>query len=871
MLFPSAQRPRTGFPGSFLWSRLRVLSAAPAFFLLLALVVAAPLWAQPDTLPTVDYLEPQEFEIGGVTVTGNRFTDANTLVGISGLTVGKKIRLPGDETRDAVKKLMKLRLFTNVEINDVKHIGDVVFLDIVVTEKPRLSRYYYTGVPKAQHDDLNKAVERILVKGSIVTENVKSMAVNALLAYYRDKGFTAATVKVMEEPDDILVNSTKLGFQIDKGRRVPIGEVVFTGNQVVKTGKLRRLLKKTKQKRWYAFFLSAKFIQEEYEKDKEKLMAHYSKIGHRDARILRDSVYVIKKGGREHLRVEIDLQEGHTYYFGNIAIKGNSVYTDKKLRDVLGIRKGDVYNEDLLQSRINFDQSGRDISSLYLDFGYLFFRANPVETGIRGDSIDIEIRLSEGPQATIDKIIIKGNDRTHEHVIRREIRTRPGQKFSRADIIRSQREIVALNYFNPEKLQINPKVNPERGTVDIEYTVEERPADQLELSAGWGGVGRGVIGTLGVTFNNFSLRNIFKPEAWNPLPQGDGQRLSLRVQTTGKFFQLYNFSFTEPWLGGKRPNAFSVAVSYSRQTNGRPPQSSSYAGLGILSTQVSLGTRLRWPDDNFVSQTSLGYQNYSIKGGSFGFVYSDEAGNTYSMPQGTYHGVTLNQTISRNTIYDPIFPRQGSLISLSMSFTPPYSLFNDRDYSVLPANERYKFLEYYKFNVRAEWYHRIVGNLVLKSAAKLGYLGSYNSGIGPPPFERFQVGGDGINIGNFQQGYEIISARGYDVPDITPGGRQSGAAIFNKFILELRYPISLNPSSTIYVLGFFEGTNAWNRFRDYDPFDLKRSAGLGLRVFLPMFGTLGFDYGIGFDKTRGPNDSWLSLGRFNIVLGFEPQ
>ncbi|MCH2046218.1 MAG: BamA/TamA family outer membrane protein, partial [Saprospiraceae bacterium] len=519
----------------------------------------------------------------------------------------------------------------------------------------------------------------------------------------------------------------------------------------------------------------------------------------------------------------------------------------------------------LLQTRLNYDQNGRDISTLYMDNGYLFFQVNPIEKGIDKDSVDIEIRISEGPIARVGEVRVFGNDRTHEHVIRRELRVMPGDKFSRSAIIRSQRELAALGLFDPEAMTVNTPVNPQRGTVDVEFGVEERPSDQLELSAGWGGVGQGVIGTLGVTFNNFSLRNLFKPETWSPLPQGDGQRLSLRVQTNGRFYQSYNFSFTEPWLGGKKPTSFTVAAYHSAFSNGFSKESSSFSQLLITGASVSVGTRLRWPDDYFVSQTTLGYQRMALL-----------RRLEFEIPTGIFHNLSLSQTISRSNIANPIFPKDGSNISLSAKLTLPYSLFTpNRDYESLDPAEKFRFVEYHRWDFLTEWYTALNknGHFVLKLSAKMGFLGYYNQNVGLSPFERYELGGDGISNFVGIQGRDIISLRGYRDPvlDVSPANEQ-GAAIYNKFTAEFRYLISPNPSATVYVLAFLEGGNAWSGFKDYNPFNLKRSAGLGVRVYLPMFGTLGFDYGIGFDKPHlNGSRKFTDYGAFNIVLGFEPK
>jgi outer membrane protein insertion porin family len=824
---------------------------------LLSMGFLASSWAQ----PVIDYSESKNYEIGGIRVDGNKYTDAGALVSISGLSVGQKIKIPGEDIPKAIKKLWRLRLFTDIKIEVEKKIGDVLMLVVRVRELPRLARYSYTGVKKNKHDDLNEAVSKHLLKGGIVTDNVRVNAQTAIKDYFIGKGYLDAAVSVSQEPDTILTNAVKLTFHIDRGDRIKVADIVFSGNNSVKSRKLRKKMENTKRKR--RIFASSKYIKAEYEADKDAIIQYYNTIGYRDARIIKDSIFRTPDG--EDIVVAIKIEEGKRYYFRDITWKGNSIYSDEQLTEVLGIAPGDIYNEELLGTRINFSQDGRDINSLYMDNGYLFFRATPSEKAIDGDSIDLEIRLVEGPQATIDRVTIDGNDRTNEHVIRRELRTKPGQKFSRSDIIRSQREIVNLGYFNPEALGINTPVNAQRGTVDIEYTVEEKPSDQLELSAGWGGF-RGVIGTLGVTFNNFSIKNIFKKEAWRPLPQGDGQRLSIRAQTNGRFYQSYNASFTEPWLGGKKPNSFTVGGYYTVFTNGRDRESPQYSALAIGGASLGLGTRLKRPDDFFVLTSTLSFQNIGLNQRT-GFSLD----NGQPVTDGNYNNINLNMTISRNSIDAPIFPTQGAKISLSGQFTPPYSLFNNKNYEELSIQERFRWLEYHKWNVRAEWYTTLFDKLVLKSAAKIGILGSYNPDIGLSPFERFELGGDGITNFAGIQGKDIISLRGYEVSDLAVNNDYDGAAAFNKFTMELRYPFSLNPMSTIYALAFVEGGNAWISMQDYNPFELKRSAGLGLRVFLPMFGTLGFDYGIGFDQELPANSKWSDYGNFNIILGFEPE
>ncbi len=834
------------------------------FISLILLIPFAARTQSNDSIPVFEYTTPKDYEIGGVKVTGAEYSDDNAIISISGLRVGDKVRIPGTEIPKAIKALWKLRLFTDVQVFMEKTIGDVAFLEIAVQERPRLTQYTYRGIKKSYHDELNEQVNKHILKGGIVTDNVKVNAQKEIEKFFIDKGFLDCRVAVTEYPDSSRINAVILIFSANIGGKVKIGDIAFVGNDNIKEKRLRKEMKKTKEKK--RFLASSKYLKTEYENDKKSIIAYYNKSGYRDAKILKDSIWRNPKGD---LVLQLKIDEGNQYYFRNIAWKGNSIYTSEALSEVLGIKKGDIYNQELLQNRLQFSQDGRDVSSLYLDFGYLFFQADPVEVAVSKDSIDLEIRIFEGPQATIDKVGIAGNDRTHEHVVRRELRTLPGEKFSRSEIIRSQREIVNLGYFNPETLGINTPVNPDRGTVDIEYKLEEKPSDQLELSAGWGGFSR-VIGTLGVAFNNFSLRNIFKKEAWHPLPQGDGQRLSIRAQTNGEFFQSYNVSFTEPWLGGKKANSFTVGGFYNRFTDGIR---NTDVFFDIIQGSVSFGTRLKWPDDNFVATTALNIQTIALKDwvSSRGIFRTDEG---IAVNDGNYNNFSIRQTIARSTVNDPIFPRDGSRISLTVQLTPPYSLFDKKDYSDSPVTEKFRWLEYHKWRFDAEWYTPIVGKLTLKASAKIGLLGFYNSEIGTSPFERFQLGGDGINNQQFGfAGVDIISLRGYDVEDLEANrdrtGTTSATPVFDKFTLELRYPLSLNPSSTIYVHTFLQGGNAWREIRDFNPFNIKRSGGFGLRVFLPMFGVLGFDYGIGFDKTG--ERTLQNLGRFNIVLGFEPE
>jgi outer membrane protein insertion porin family len=813
-----------------------------------------------DTLPITTYGAPKDYEIGGVKVTGTQFTDQNAIIGVSGLQVGKKIKFPGPDIQRAMKSLWKLRLFDNVQIVKEKTIGDAIFFEIQIKERPSLTTYSYNGAKKNQHDDLNPIVNRFIPKGTIVTESNKANVVSGVEKYYREKGFLDATVKVVEEKDPKRANGVKLLINILRAKKVKIQDIVFEGNEHASARKLRKKMDKTHRKR--KIFSSSKLVRDDYEEDKKAILKYYGNIGYRDAQVETDSIWREKDGD---LQIKLKINEGSRYYFRNIAWKGNTIYTNDQLTQVLGIQKGDVYNQELLEQRLRFSQDGRDISSLYMDDGYLFFNVEPTEVAISGDSIDLEMRMYEGAQATIDKVTIKGNDRTHEHVIRRELRTLPGAKFSRSQIIRSQREIIGLGYFNQEALGINTPVNPQRGTVDIEYKVEEKPSDQLELSAGWGGFG--VVGTLGVSFNNFSVRNIFRKETWSPLPQGDGQRVSIRAQSNGKFFQSYSASFTEPWLGGKRPTSLTVSGAYSKYSNFTIEESF----FSIFQGTMSLGKRLKWPDDNFVTSTALEYQRYNIVNYQFG-----------NFNNGTFNNVSLSQTISRNSISDPLFPKSGSMLTLILQASPPYSYFNGKRYEGKTEQEKFKWVEFYKWRFNAEWYTPVAGKLILKTGVKVGSLGYYNKYVGYSPFGRYTLGGDGLaNRQTGLTGGEILALRGYETTDFAGNGQQTGSQIgiggggttFAKYTAELRYPISLNPSSTIYALLFATGGNVWEKIQDFRPFDVRRSLGGGVRVFLPMFGTLGFDYGFGIDKPAidaKPTKKLTDYGRFSIILGFEP-
>ncbi len=872
-------------------------------YTLLAICCYIPASAQLDSIGAsrINYSLPTEYILGPVTVSGAKYLDPDLIVPLSGLKAGQKISIPGDDVGKAIRKLWEQGLFTNVEIRILKTLGNIVFLDILVTERPRLGKFAFEGkIKKGEQDELRDKIK--LISGRVLTENLKTNTINIIQNHYKDKGYLNAKVTLKESADTILNNSVILTIVVNKGGKVKIGSILFEGNTVVSDATLRKKMKDTKEKvhldiagiispenikaakkdtssfmeilenlapsrtiDYFAdkarlnIFSASKFILKDYKADKEKLVEHYNSLGFRDAEILADSVYM--ENGELQIRIKVN--EGIQYHFRNVTWAGNTIYSSDTLAKLLGIKKGDIYNRNLLDERLNMSENGTDIASLYMDNGYLFFQVSPLEVAVIEDSIDIEIRVSEGPIAIINEVRISGNTKTKEYVIRRELRTIPGNVFSRSDLIRSQREIINLGYFDPEQLEVVPIPNPENGTVDIEYRVVEKPSDQLELSAGWGGRGRGVVGTLGVSFTNFSIQNMFKKGSWSPLPAGDGQRLSLRVQTNGRIYQSYNFSFTEPWLGGRKPNSFSVSYYNSRFAT-LSTDNKVISSLTTNGASVGIGTRLKWPDDYFTFQALVQFQNYKLDNWtSSNFIITD----------GRSNNLNLKFTLARSSVYNPTYPTQGSNISLSLQITPPYSLLSGKDYTDLPDNQKYKWVEYHKWRFTAEWFTPITKNLkqplVLRVAAKFGFLGYYNKDIGYSPFERFELGGDGIsNIQFF--GRDILALRGYEV--LSPN---TGAPFFNKFTVEMRFPISLNPSATIFATAFLEGGNYYNDIKSYNPFDIKRTAGLGVRIMLPMFGLLGFDYGIGFDKDAGTangfGDFLNKYGKFSIVLGFEPE
>lgn len=823
-------------------------------FLFLTPLLKAQQNVQTGSQISIDYNNPREYTIGGISVSGLNYMDHNVIIMVSELSVGDKIVVPGEAISQAIENMWRQGLFTDVSINATSIEDDIIFLDIALAERPRLTRFDFKGAKKA---DVTKLTENMnLVRGDVVTENMLFRASNTIKQYYIEKGFLNPSVEITQSTDTIRPNSLMLEFDIDRGSRTRISEVIVHGNEALSDGQVKRLMKKTRERSLRFLFSSSKLIQEQFREDKQNVIERYNELGKRDAVIYRDTTYFVEDN---RVVIELFIDEGPTYYFRDITWVGNTVYPDAVLANVLGLQKGDIYNQKLLDKNLymNMD-AGVDVSSLYLDDGYLFFSITPTEVNVSNDSIDLELRIYEGKQAEISKVRVMGNTKTNDHVILREIRTRPGQLFSRSDIIRSQREIIQLGYFDQEKIDVQPVPNPTDGTVDITYVVSETSSDQIELSGGWG-AGR-IIGTLGLSFNNFSARNLFKKDAWRPLPSGDGQKLTLRGQTYGRGYVSYSMSFMEPWLGGKKPNAFSASLYQNTYRNQYPRSSPDYGYFSTLGASVGLARRLLVPDDYFFLRQTINLQHYEIKNYAM-------FGSRFAIDEGSANNFNYGVEFGRNSLDATLYPRMGSEVVLGLQITPPYSLFNDKDYSQMPDNQKYNLLEYHKWKFNTSWYTRLAGDLVLSTRTRMGFLGFYNKDIGVSPFERYYLGGDGLS-GWAIDGREIIAMRGYENYALTPrdlSGEYVGANVYNKFTAELRYPVSLNPMATIYALGFVEAGNAWGRFKDFNPFELKRSAGVGVRIFLPMFGLLGLDWGYGFDPIPGKPDA--SGGRFHFSIG----
>ncbi|MBN2237079.1 MAG: BamA/TamA family outer membrane protein [Bacteroidales bacterium] len=867
-------------------------SIVTTLLLLFILLGTKTLIAQDNNLIDLDYAKPKSYTIESIEVSGIEFLDENALIIISGLNIGKTINIPGDDISMAIRKLWKQGLFEDISISVIAIRDDNVSLRITLKERPRLSSYTISGISKTNEETLREKSK--LVTGDVVTENLLIRTKEIIEGHFIEKGFFNANVEISKKQDPKRPNSVHLDIKVKKNNRIRIDEINIIGNNEVKSDRLKVALKETKEKAFVrplkhadelvadiakdaiqlklpkmredflaylkksfrlTFLKSSKYVPDVFEDDKALLIAKYNKLGYRDAKIISDSIYRKKNNT---MAIDIRVDEGNKYYFRNINWVGNTVYSDFDLSTVLQVRKGDTYNKELLETNLSFNQNGPDVSSMYLDNGYLFFNVDPIEVQVENDSIDLEIRIREGDQAYLKNIIIKGNTRTNDHVIVRELRTRPGQLFSRDAIIRTQRELAQLKYFDPEKLGVDVQPNPVDGTVDIIYTVEETSSDQIELSGGWG-YGR-IIGTVGLSFNNFSIRNIFNKKAYQPIPSGDGQKLSLRFQTYGAGYTSYSASFTEPWLGGKRPNALTVSLyhskySYTTTYDATTDPQNSFIINGL---SVGIGRRLTWPDDFFQMYMGINLQQYDLNNYNI-FSFGDGTGQ--------FNNFNYTLTINRNSTDQPIYPRGGSDVGFTLEATPPYSSFGNKDYANMGDEEKYKWVEYHKWKFKSNFFSSIVGDLVLSTRAQFGFLGYYNKDIGVTPFDRFYLGGDGLSGYNNMDGRELIGLRGYSNESLTPDyyrNSNQGGVIYNKYTLELRYPLSLNPSATIYVMGYFEGGNSWARFADFSPFKIYKSAGVGVRVFLPMFGLLGLDWAYGFDDVPGMPDAGGGQFHFSI-------
>ncbi len=833
----------------------------------------------------VDYDNPKSYIVGGVTVRGNKSYSNNQIISLTGLAKGLTVTVPSDAMSSVVDRLWAQNKFEDVSLG-IDHLsadGDSAFFVIDIKERPRVSVWLFTGVKKGEKKDLDERLK--LRRGGEYSDYVARTSIGIIKRYYSEKGFLNCEVNVKSEPDPVLKNLIKVTFEVDKGLKIKIRDINFEGNTGVSDFKLAKSMKKTKAKKIYNFFNSKKFNEKEYPNDKKNLISKFNEAGYRDARILKDSIYYVEPG---RLGIDFKFDQGDKYYFRNITWTGNSVHSADQLNQILNIKKGDPYDVVTMQKRLFGGDKQNDyaVSKLYRDEGYLFFQVMPVELNIENDSVDVEMRISEGKQATLNNIVINGNDLTNERVVRRQIFTRPGDLFSQTDFERSIREIASLGQFDPEAISkdggysIVP--NQANNTVDIVYNVTEKPSSQLELSGGWGG--NTFVATVGVNFNNFSTRRMFDKGAWRPVPLGDAQNLSLRLQTNGTYYTSAIFGFTEPWLFGKKPTSLSINTYYSRQTN-------SSIALGMLSNskvmQVygfsgGIGTRLKWPDNYFTLYNGLSWQTYDLKNWYSGY---------YLFSDGVSHNISYTASLSRTSTDQQIYPRQGSVFSTTLQLTPPYSLFRKKDKGHLDASgkpvrvdsykdinydnwssrDRYRWIEYWKVKFSAETYQKIIGDLVIMGKAQFGYLGYYNRKWGYSPFEGFRVGGSGMS-GYDTYGSDIIALRGYEDYSLTPEAVSSyhtsyyAGNVYDKFTVELRYPVILQPQSTIFVLGFLEGGNCWSDIKDFNPFQIKRSAGVGVRVFLPMIGLLGVDWGYGFDNDNSPQRQ-KGGSQFHFVIG----
>ena len=829
----------------------------------------------------VDYNHPRKFKVGGVAVEGNTYYSDQQIVSASGLVKGMDVTVPSDDISAVVQRLWLRRYFEDVAVtvDSLSAAGDSAFFTIRIKERPRVSRWSFSGVKSSERKDIEERVN--LRRGGEFSEYVEKTTSDIIKRYFAEKGYLLCTVEAQVSKDTIVKNAIRVNFDINKGEKIKVKQINFIGNEDVSDFKLARSMKKTKSNKFYNFFNSKKFNEKEYVNDKKNAISAFNEAGYRDARLVRDSVYYVEPN---RLGIDLVFEQGDKYYFRDITWTGNSVYTADALNSVLAINKGDVYDMVTMDKRLygGGKQSDYDITKLYRDNGYLFFNITPVETNIQNDSVDVELRISEGKQATLNNIVINGNDLTNEKVVRRQLFTRPGYLFSQSDFERSIREIASLGQFDAEAIMDPSKgwsiiPNQNNNTVDLIYNVTEKPSSQLELSGGWGG--NTFVATVGLSFNNFSTHRFLDKSAWRPVPLGDAQNLSIRFQTNGTYYTAFSASFTEPWLFGKKPTSLNIGAYYTRQTN-------SYLAINFLShdrqmevygLSASIGTRLKWPDSYFVLYNGLNWQTYKLTNWYSGYFIFDD---------GIANNINYSITLARNSTDQQIYPRSGSDFSFSLQMTPPFSLlrkfdldsdgnsvpvnsYKDVDYSKWSARDRFKWIEYHKWKFNAATYSKLVGDLVLMTRAQFGYLGYYNRNWGYSPFEGFLLGGDGMS-GYNTYGSEIVAMRGYENYSLTPyepssynsSGYAYAGNVYDKFTVELRYPVILQPSSTIFVLAFAEGGNCWSDIRNFNPFQIKRSAGVGVRIFLPMIGLLGVDWGYGFD-----NPDPTKRSQFHFMIG----
>lgn len=860
------------------------MKVCKVFFLLILMTAGLQLAAQQSREEiTVDYNNPKKYIVGGVSVEGNNYLGSEQITRTSGMQPGMEVTVPGDAVTSVVNRLWLNGFFEDVSmvVDSIVPTKDTAYFKIIVKERPRVSRWSFTGIKTGEQKEL---MERLnLKRGGVFSDYVSKTSTDIIQRYYKEKGFLLTKVNVQTKKDTLIKNAIRVNFAVFKGDKVKIKKITFSGDSLaLKENKMARSMKKTKDARILNFFNSKKFNEKEYPNDKKSLISAFNEAGYRDARIVKDTMYYIEPN---RLEIDFTIDQGRKYYFRNITWTGNSVYSTDDLNRILMIDKGDIYDVVTMEKRLfgGGKQNEYDVSKLYRDNGYLFFNIQPVELNIEGDSVDVEMRIVEGKPATLNNIIINGNDLTNERVVRRQVFTRPGYLFSQSDFERSIREIASMGQFDPEAIADPAKgysiiPNQLDNTVDLVYNVTEKPSSQLELSGGWGG--NTFVATVGVSFNNFSTRRFFDKTAWRPVPLGDAQNLAIRFQTNGTYYTSLSASFMEPWLFGKKPTSLSISAYYTRQTN-------SYLPLNVLNNDefmevygfaAGIGNRLKWPDNYFVLYNQLSWQTYRLQSWPGYFIFDS----------GVSHNLSYTINLSRNSTDQMIYPRQGSEFSLSLQLTPPYSLlrkknkgildergnptimksWRDIDYNMQSSGDRYRWIEYHKWSFKGTIYTKLVGDLVLMARAQFGYLGYYNRNWGYSPFEGFLVGGDGMS-GYNTYGQEVIALRGYQNSSLTPYTRTQynseemaySGNVYDKFTVELRYPVVLQPQSTIFALVFLEGGNCWSDIRDFNPFQIKRSAGVGVRVFLPVVGLLGVDWGWGFDdKTNGRS-------QFHFVIG----